>query len=80
MDKETVELLVLIISPILSLVGAWVGSRVRVAKLEEWKEAVKSWQDEREDEIMTLRKRTHKHSTILTLVAAKTGVRYQGED
>jgi hypothetical protein len=73
MDKDTIMIILAVITPILSGIGAWVGAYAQLAKLETKVE-------NHEDEITQLRKRTHRHAGVLTLVAAKTGVTYQGDD
>ena len=57
----------LIGSLILSGVGGYIGVRVAVVQLQE---RMKNAQDE----IKILRKRTHKHSTLITIMASRLGI------
>jgi hypothetical protein len=65
---ESISPMQLILNFILAGVGGFVGVRVALAQLQVNMKTARS-------EIRILRSRTHRHSTLLTLVAARTGIR-----
>ncbi len=64
---DNIPLLQWIGSLILSGVGGYVGVRVAVVQLQIRMEIV-------QEEVKTLRKRTHRHSTLITVIAARLGI------
>lgn len=56
------------ISPVLSLIGAYVGAMIALARHDERIKVI-------EREVASLRKRTHRISDIVSVLAAKAGIR-----
>lgn len=57
-----------IASPLLSLGGAYIGAMVALARHDERIKVI-------EREMVSLRKRTHRISDVVTVLAAKAGIR-----
>ena len=55
-------------SPVLSLVGAYIGAMIALARHDERIKVI-------EREVASLRKRAHRHSDLLSVLCAKAGVR-----
>lgn len=64
----TIEIMVAVLSPLLSLVGGAVGAAVAIGRHD-----VRIAQAEKK--LDELSRRSHKHSTLLTLIAGKVGIR-----
>lgn len=65
--------LIALLSPLLSLIGAWIGVVVGNARMDERMKVL-------EREFAMMRPRQNRHSNLLTLICSKVGIRNQGDE
>lgn len=65
--------MIALLSPVLSLIGAWVGVVVGNARMDERMKVI-------ERELAMIRPRQHRHSNLLTLICSKVGIRNEGDE